>query len=490
MAGSYNQELYARRKGGCGPPDDFLGAGGLHHQQSVFQDLPVETTTGNESLSEQNPPDNRTTESGHSALSSSGQKSFGRSVSVRDFTCACCSDLMISPTTLNCGHSFCRLCIAQWWKTSGTCTCLLCRQEWTGFPNVNYILRSTIEKACSERYHEKAALLEIKENTDLLKEFEEFGRRQKEKRSQSNHRPQDFWCGTFLTLVLIYVVYILWNWRSSDQDLLVHKPVGKWSPVDVASWVSGLGEWAHSQYSQVFLDNAIDGKLLMTLSEEDLESKPISIENNLHRRAILQSVETLRLIGTKRPTDFWEYKALNPGLSLLLVYAMKDYPRVTLAYLYLFEYDDVFLPFLNTTCPQPQSMQSFASNTLPSVSNTQFLKFTFVAIVMPYYLTARFAWEWMAINSWTSLCVILNSLFIMVIEFKRFRRFIASRGQGFLKEFFKKYTSGLLLLAISSLIYTILLPAILCDFFFYLGLYLSPVLNFYDLYISQNPQRV
>ncbi|XP_033105065.1 bifunctional apoptosis regulator-like isoform X2 [Anneissia japonica] len=435
MAGSYNQELYARRKGGCGPPDDFLGAGGLHHQQSVFQDLPVETTTGNESLSEQNPPDNRTTESGHSALSSSGQKSFGRSVSVRDFTCACCSDLMISPTTLNCGHSFCRLCIAQWWKTSGTCTCLLCRQEWTGFPNVNYILRSTIEKACSERYHEKAALLEIKENTDLLKEFEEFGRRQKEKRSQSNHRPQDFWCGTFLTLVLIYVVYILWNWRSSDQDLLVHKPVGKWSPVDVASWVSGLGEWAHSQYSQVFLDNAIDGKLLMTLSEEDLESKPISIENNLHRRAILQSVETLRLIGTKRPTDFWEYK-------------------------------------------------------LPSVSNTQFLKFTFVAIVMPYYLTARFAWEWMAINSWTSLCVILNSLFIMVIEFKRFRRFIASRGQGFLKEFFKKYTSGLLLLAISSLIYTILLPAILCDFFFYLGLYLSPVLNFYDLYISQNPQRV
>ncbi|XP_071953380.1 bifunctional apoptosis regulator-like [Antedon mediterranea] len=482
MAGSYNQKLHKRRRGDYEPepPDDFLPAD-PSHQHKLFVNTSSETL-----LSEQSAHVHRTTGSDH-AIDSVGQI-YERSVTVRDFTCACCSDLMISPTTINCGHSFCRLCIAQWWKTSGTCTCPLCRQEWAGFPNVNFILRSTIEKACTDRYRERSLLL--KENSDILEEFEVFGRRQKDGKLYVDKQSKyGFWWGTLLTLLLIYIVYILWNWRSSDHDLLIHKPVCKWSVVDVSTWVSSLGVGAHSQYSQVFMDNAINGEVLLSMSDSVLQAAPFNIDNSFHRQAILRSLNTLREIGTKSPTDFWEYKALNPGLSLLLVYAMKDYPRVTLAYLYWFKYDEVFLPFLLATCPSPHSVHHFAPNTLQSGSYVQFMKFTAAAIIMPYYLTARFAWEWIHINTCTALCVIVNSLLIMLIEFKRLRRFIASRGQGFLREFFKRYTSGLLLLAVSSLVY-IILPAILCDFFLYLGLYLSPILNFYDLYLAQNQQRL
>lgn len=45
------------------------------------------------------------------------------------------------------------------------------------------------------------------------------------------------------------------------------------------------------------------------------------------------------------------YQAANAGKSLFLLYALKDSPRLTLFYLYLFDYSETFLPFLHTCCP-------------------------------------------------------------------------------------------------------------------------------------------
>lgn len=59
----------------------------------------------------------------------------------KDFHCSCCYELMVDPTTLNCGHSFCRFCLAQWWHSSKKTTCPECRQSWLGFPKINIILR-------------------------------------------------------------------------------------------------------------------------------------------------------------------------------------------------------------------------------------------------------------------------------------------------------------------------------------------------------------
>lgn len=60
-------------------------------------------------------------------------------------------------------------------------------------------------------------------------------------------------------------------------------------------------------------------------------------------------------------------QAANAGKSLFLLYALKRSPRLTLFYLYLFDYSETFLPFLHTCCPAithiDQSVESSFLNT-------------------------------------------------------------------------------------------------------------------------------
>ena len=63
-----------------------------------------------------------------------------------DFLCTVCAQLLIDPVTLQCGHSFCQLCLAQTWKSKGYASplalqCPVCRQPWKSFSGVNIQLR-------------------------------------------------------------------------------------------------------------------------------------------------------------------------------------------------------------------------------------------------------------------------------------------------------------------------------------------------------------
>ena len=58
-----------------------------------------------------------------------------------DFCCGVCYDLMVEPSTLQCGHSFCRPCLAQWYLSSKQLVCPSCRQDITALPNVSVALR-------------------------------------------------------------------------------------------------------------------------------------------------------------------------------------------------------------------------------------------------------------------------------------------------------------------------------------------------------------
>lgn len=62
-------------------------------------------------------------------------------ISEDQFGCHCCYDVLVNPTTLNCGHSFCRHCLALWWESSRKTECPECREKWEGFPKVNILLR-------------------------------------------------------------------------------------------------------------------------------------------------------------------------------------------------------------------------------------------------------------------------------------------------------------------------------------------------------------
>ena len=50
--------------------------------------------------------------------------------------------------------------------------------------------------------------------------------------------------GTDIVIYLFpQVVYLSWYWRYSDRDLLVHKPLPKWTSDDVAQWLTDMGAW-------------------------------------------------------------------------------------------------------------------------------------------------------------------------------------------------------------------------------------------------------
>ena len=45
-----------------------------------------------------------------------------------EFTCGVCYDMLVLPTTLNCGHSFCRPCLSKWFAVDKKAECPTCRQ--------------------------------------------------------------------------------------------------------------------------------------------------------------------------------------------------------------------------------------------------------------------------------------------------------------------------------------------------------------------------
>ena len=75
----------------------------------------------------------------------------------------------------------------------------------------------------------------------------------------------------------------------------------------MAKWLASLGDWAQ-EYDGKFQAAGIDGNLLLSLSEYDLETPPLSIAVSYHRRALIKELETLKSLGIKPPADLWEYK--------------------------------------------------------------------------------------------------------------------------------------------------------------------------------------
>jgi len=63
-----------------------------------------------------------------------------------DVSCVVCSEILVDPCTLNCGHSFCLLCLASMWKKMNMAApshlkCPVCREPWHSYPGVNIQLR-------------------------------------------------------------------------------------------------------------------------------------------------------------------------------------------------------------------------------------------------------------------------------------------------------------------------------------------------------------
>nr|XP_054762929.1 bifunctional apoptosis regulator-like isoform X2 [Lytechinus pictus] len=410
-----------------------------------------------------------------------------------NFSCACCYELMVQPTTLNCGHSFCRLCLARWWKTSQKMTCPECRQPWTGFPHINIIIRNTIDKLHPKAIRRRTTALQSFENIKLLQEFEEFGEAdEKTREAEAAGGRQDrlrkgFVWGVLTTLGLVFCLQILLNWNRQDSEMLVYKPLSRWRPVDVSQWLSELGSWAADGYSRQFNASGINGVLLEGLqSEGELEPEPFNINNSLHRQAILVALERVKQLGGKPPRDLWEFKALHQGLSTFLSYTVREFPRLTMTGMYMFYYEDVFLPFIHLVCPARSDVAGEANIIVQYYSEDiaweQWVEFIPKFLFLPYFLYAEFAWNFADVNALPVAFTLANCAFLTMVEAKAITAFFR---RGVRTTFFslKRQTNTFVIIFFSCLLWPII-PTIVTDLMFYISMYYSPCINFYEVFMQ------
>ncbi|XP_043349291.1 bifunctional apoptosis regulator isoform X3 [Dermochelys coriacea] len=360
---------------------------------------------------------------------------ISRLISVSEFSCHCCYDILVNPTTLNCGHSFCRHCLALWWVSSKKNECPECREKWEGFPKVNILLRDAIEKLFPDAIEQRKE--DIQQNSDVAHSLAVFQKHGNDQISappnvrRINPRGGGFFSGVLTALTCVAVVLLGYHWssREYEDDLLVHKPVTKWTPEEVILWLEQLGPWA-SLYRERFLLERVNGRLLLTITDEDFTKTPYHIENSSHRKAIIMELERVKTLGVKPPQNLWEYKDLND--------------------------------------PTWKQWREFI------------VKYSF----LPYQLIAEFAWDWLEIHYWTSRFIIVNAMLLSVLELFSFwrlwsRRELKTIPQRMWSHFWKVSTQGLFVA-----IFWPLIPQFVCNCLFYWALYFNPIINI-DLVVKE-----
>ncbi|XP_064633263.1 bifunctional apoptosis regulator-like isoform X2 [Lineus longissimus] len=399
---------------------------------------------------------------------------FSRTMSQAEFLCSVCYELMVDPTTLNCGHSFCRSCLASWVLSSNTFNCPSCRQPFKGHPKVNILIRSTIEKLFGDAISGREAIM--RNDIQTQNHIHEFDRKIQKSMNNSEgflYRRAiglGFWKGVGFAIIIMLTGWLVWCWRSTDTDMLVHKPIYKWTSYDVEQWLLELGSWTEEELIPKFRNEKIDGHLLLAINEEDLATR-FNVTNALHRRGFMITLDTMKDLGAKAPSNLWEYKALHQGWSLFLLYALKDYPRLGFLIIYLFDYQDTFLPFIHCTSPVGNMENvSLYLTQFPDPTSEQWIDFLSKLLVLPYWLIAKFACEWLDKNFWVSRIVLINCVLLTILEANKF---ISWKGNWrSIPDVIKGYFRGLLGYSIWVIVWP-LVPSFVCDLFFYVTIYLS-----------------
>lgn len=400
----------------------------------------------------------------------------------RDFQCSCCFELMVEPTTLNCGHSFCRFCLAKWWNASRHNTCPECREPWSGCPKVNIVLRRTIQVLFSKEEAERKRFQKSSPDFgSVLSKFDALESKSSQ-RFASSHEVQfaqgqhvGITCIKLIFIVLsvlgiVMFIYHVLSLFMGQRDPLVRKPVVKWSTQDVAKWLESLGDWAKG-YSDRFQDAGIDGNLLLSLSEYDLETPPLNVVVSYHRRVLLKELEALKALGVKRPSDLWEYKTAYPVRAILLLWGLREFPRLTVFYAFFACNQDVFQPLLFYTSETTIEGSIFEVTAIPS---KEYFQFFLRLVLVPYYLIGKFTLRWIYLNYFVGAVVLIYCILMSLVEFSKLRWLFMMGGwrrlPGLLIGILTTASvNGLFHLALWSF-----LPSFICDLAFYWMLFLAP----------------
>ncbi|XP_031436032.1 zinc-binding protein A33-like [Clupea harengus] len=85
-----------------------------------------------------------------------------------DLSCPVCTDIFKDPVVLSCSHSFCKVCLQQFWETKGSRQCPVCRRLSKAKPPTNLALKNLCETFLQER-GQRGALCSL--HGDKLKLF-------------------------------------------------------------------------------------------------------------------------------------------------------------------------------------------------------------------------------------------------------------------------------------------------------------------------------
>uniref|UniRef100_A0A9J7X1Z8 Uncharacterized protein n=1 Tax=Cyprinus carpio carpio TaxID=630221 RepID=A0A9J7X1Z8_CYPCA len=68
-----------------------------------------------------------------------------------DYICPVCRDIFTDPVVLSCSHSVCKECLQQFWRTSNTRECPMCKKSSRDDPPVNLVLKNLCESFLKDR---------------------------------------------------------------------------------------------------------------------------------------------------------------------------------------------------------------------------------------------------------------------------------------------------------------------------------------------------
>uniref|UniRef100_A0A0B7AKF3 RING-type domain-containing protein n=1 Tax=Arion vulgaris TaxID=1028688 RepID=A0A0B7AKF3_9EUPU len=330
-----------------------------------------------------------------------------------DLACSVCLHVAVQPTTLVCGHTSCRICLAQWYFSSKKKECPLCRQPYQGHPKINAHIRNMTSKLYPKELAEREKeLAQNAETMDILWKYDkELAKGTYSKRNNC----KAFCLGVVLAFSAVLVAYLAWYWQFSERNLLVMKPVQLWTSQDVANWLEDM-PWA-SVYANSSIGNNIDGNMLLAMDEESLEQL-MNVSESVHQRALLLAVNMLKEQRVKVPSTLWDYKALYPGRSLFLIHGLKEFPRATFIYMWLYFYDDMFLPFVAAATDSTDGVDNVSSSFIleDSISTVQWVYFLLSAAVLPQWLVIVLAYHFFPYNFFTSIFIITMAILSQTLE--------------------------------------------------------------------------
>jgi len=436
------------------------------------------------------PASQHTTETTHSeqCIAPPGRAaSPAEGISEDNFRCSVCLELMVDPTTLTCGHTMCRCCVAAWWHNAHKSTCPECNQIWQGFPQVNFTLRNTIHSLFPEESTRRQhSINSDPQHTSMIQLFNQNAKGNNNNNNNNNDTNRN-WSILFLLVALtigvaVFVSHGVKKLMGSPHSEMMSKPVSDWSPDDVSIWVEGISLWSQA-YAPRFLEAGVDGALLLKISDTDLQSPPINMAMEAQRKVFLESLANITLRLSQNPSGLWQYKERKSGMAIFLMLGIREFPRTTLAYLYMFDYHDTFRPIFDGTLTlrmrhlrtqHQHTHDSTHTHIHKRISIGEWWEFLPRWLLVPYYLVARFAAHYLDVNYWTSRIVIMHAILMTLAEFTKVRGVFSTLVLRKIPLYMLKHMLYVCGLSLFIKVVWPFVPFFIADCAFYWCLYVSP----------------